>query len=244
MPVVFVGVADSSGAEAGSNPIEFSVTRSNAFKEIVVNLTWSGTATYDVDYTSPRPAGRSRRRRRQLTLGVGVDECDDLRHAGRRHLVRAGGDRDADARASAPATRSAARRPEAARSSTTIGDRVTVDATDPTGVEQGADPIVFTITRTGSSATIVVALGWSGTAIRGTDYTITATGGTLAADGLSITLGPGVTSATITATPVNDTTVESTETVTLTLGSGSGYTVGDSADRDRPRSSTTTARRS
>ena len=36
--------------------------------------------------------------------------------------------------------------------------------------------------------TIVVALTWSGTAIFGTDYTVTATGGSLSADGRQLTL--------------------------------------------------------
>ena len=60
----------------------------------------------------------------------------------------------------------------------------------------------------------------------GTDYIVTATGGTLSANKLQLTLADGVTSATVTATPVDDTTVEGTETVILTLSAGTGYVVG------------------
>ena len=103
---------------------------------------------------------------------------------------------------------------------------VSVTATDANGAEQAQDPVVFTITRSGSTANaITVNLGWSGTATLTSDYTLTASGGTLNGTS-SITLGAGVSSATITAKPVQDTTIEPTETVVLTVGSGTGYTVG------------------
>ena len=104
---------------------------------------------------------------------------------------------------------------------------ISVGATDASGNEYLRDPIVFTITRSGSTTgSITINLGWSGTAILGTDYTVTATGGTLGGSGTTITLAAGVTSATITVTPTDDTTVESTETVTLTLNSRTGYALG------------------
>jgi hypothetical protein len=72
---------------------------------------------------------------------------------------------------------------------------VSVAVTDSSGAEQGSDPIAFTITRGGNIwSSIVVNLRWSGTATLGSDYTLTASGGTLAANGLSITLAPGVAS--------------------------------------------------
>ncbi|HEX4999366.1 MAG TPA: Calx-beta domain-containing protein, partial [Terriglobia bacterium] len=90
-----------------------------------------------------------------------------------------------------------------------------------------SDPIVFTITRSVTTTTaITINLTWTGTATLTTDYTLTAGNGTLAANGSTITLAAGVTSATITLTPVDDSAVEGTENVTLTLAAGSGYTVG------------------
>ncbi|HET9215853.1 MAG TPA: Calx-beta domain-containing protein, partial [Terriglobia bacterium] len=104
---------------------------------------------------------------------------------------------------------------------------VAVTSADAQGAEQGTDPLTFTITRTNNTSTqVVVNLAWSGTASLGSDYTVTATGGTLSANGLQLTLASGATTATLTVTPVNDTAVELTESVTLALSAGTGYTVG------------------
>ena len=72
----------------------------------------------------------------------------------------------------------------------------------------------------------MVNLTWGGSATLTSDYTLTAVGGTLAADGSTLTLASGVTSATITAKPVDDSLVEGAETVTLTLAAGTDYVVG------------------
>jgi Calx-beta domain/RTX calcium-binding nonapeptide repeat (4 copies) len=107
---------------------------------------------------------------------------------------------------------------------------VTVAATDSVGGEQGQNPLVFTVTRAGSaSGSLGVNLTWGGTAAYGVDYTVSVTGGTLSANGATVTLADGVATATVTVTPVDDTAVESSETVTLTVGAGAGYTVGSPA---------------
>ena len=55
---------------------------------------------------------------------------------------------------------------------------VSVSATDASGAETGANPIVFTVTRSANTtSSVVVNLAWSGTAAYGTDYTVTASGG-------------------------------------------------------------------
>ena len=82
-PTVSVAATDASGAEAASDPIVFTVTRSgNAFTSITVNLTLGGTATAGTDYAVTRRDalgqhgdGDPRRRR---------DHRDDHDHAGRR----------------------------------------------------------------------------------------------------------------------------------------------------------------
>jgi hypothetical protein len=107
---------------------------------------------------------------------------------------------------------------------------LTLTATDTSGAEQGADPIVFTLTRTTNFAnTLVVNLTWSGTATYGTDFTATATGGTLSANGATLTVAAGSTGATITVTPVDDAMYEGAEAVSVTVASGTGYTVGSPA---------------
>ena len=120
---------------------------------------------------------------------------------------------------------------------------VAIAATDAVGAEQGSDPIFFTITRTGNAFTApVVNLTWTGTATFGTDYTVSVTGGTLSANGLQLTLTAGVTSATVTVTPIDDAASEATETVILTIvyrhglatvGSPANAT-GSIADNDGP----------
>ena len=67
---------------------------------------------------------------------------------------------------------------------------------------------------------------WGGAATAG-DYTVSVAGGSLG--GSVLTIAAGSPSATVTITPVDDTTVEGSETVTLTIVSGSGYTVGSPA---------------
>ena len=113
---------------------------------------------------------------------------------------------------------------------TPVKPTVTLAATDAAGAEQAQNPLVFTLTRTGSTAgALTVALTWGGAATYGADYTVSVAGGTLGAGGTSITLADGVASATITIVPVDDAAVESAETVTLTVAAGDAYTVGSPA---------------
>ena len=87
---------------------------------------------------------------------------------------------------------------------------VSAAATDSSGSEQGPDPIVFTVSRTGpTGAALIVNVGWTGAAASG-DYTIAVAGGTLSADRATLTIAAGATTATLTVTPVNDTALEST----------------------------------
>src|SRR5439155_5115491 len=70
---------------------------------------------------------------------------------------------------------------------------VTVTATDANASEAGADPGVFTITRTGSNtASLTVNFALSGTAANGTDYNSL---------GSSVTIPAGAGTATVTVTP-------------------------------------------
>ena len=102
--------------------------------------------------------------------------------------------------------------------------------TDGVGAEQGLDPLVFTVTRTGvTTGTTNVTLAWSGSATLTTDYTVGVSGATISANRLTLTFGPGQTVATVTLTPVDDTAIEPTEQVVLTLAAGTGYTVGTPA---------------
>ena len=104
---------------------------------------------------------------------------------------------------------------------------VSLAVTQAAGSEQGRVPIVFTVSRAGSTAsTLAVSLNWGGTAANGTDYSISVSGGTLSANRQTLTFAAGSTSATVTITPIDDTSIEPTETVTLAVAAGKGYTLG------------------
>jgi hypothetical protein len=110
---------------------------------------------------------------------------------------------------------------------------VTVAPTDASAAEEGLDPGVFTITRTGGTATpLTVLYTLSGTASNGVDYEILPG---------SVTVPAGETSATITVTPIDDGETEGSETVVLTLRADAAYTIGSPgsataniADNDSP----------
>ena len=98
------------------------------------------------------------------------------------------------------------------------GPTVTIVATDNTATEAGPTTGYFTVTRTDattSALTVYYTVG--GTATSGSDYN--------ALSG-SVTIPAGSSSATITVSPINDTVVESDETVIVTLSNNAAYTVG------------------
>ena len=76
-----------------------------------------------------------------------------------------------------------------------------------------------------TTVALSIQLAWAGAASLQSDFDISVSGGTLAANKLSINLAPGVTSATILLTPTDDKIVEGAETVSLAVAAGSGYTL-------------------
>ncbi|MFL5330838.1 MAG: metallophosphoesterase [Gemmataceae bacterium] len=95
---------------------------------------------------------------------------------------------------------------------------VSISATDLTASESGTDTGQFTITRTGSTTSaLTVNLTNTGTATNGIDYNSIPN---------TITIPVGSSSTTITITPIDDSLVESSESVILTVTAGTGYAVG------------------
>lgn len=98
---------------------------------------------------------------------------------------------------------------------------VTVVATDAAASEAGADPGVFTIARTGSTAQpLTVNYALSGSAAQGVDY--------LPLPGV-LTIPAGASSGTVTIVPIDDNLGEPTQTVVLQLRGGSPYVAGNPA---------------
>jgi len=99
---------------------------------------------------------------------------------------------------------------------------ITVAATDTSASRVGLDNGVFTITRTGSTASaLVVNYSLGGTAMNGTDYN------TLS---MSVMIPAGAASATITVVPTPSTSFVSSKTATLTLSANTAYTVGSASN--------------
>ncbi len=96
--------------------------------------------------------------------------------------------------------------------------RISVTATDPTASETGSDTATFVISRTGSTASpVVIYYTVSGTAQPGLDY--------VALPG-AVTLGVGVSSASVLVTPLDDAIPEDEETIIITLTTSGDYVLG------------------
>jgi hypothetical protein len=112
-----------------------------------------------------------------------------------------------------------------ATASVTIADDppvVNVTATDASAAEAGADPGTFTFTRSGGNlaGALTVSFTLAGSARNVSDFVTIPTSVTFAANEASVTL---------TIVPVDDATVEGTETVTVTVNASGSVLVGASA---------------
>ena len=95
---------------------------------------------------------------------------------------------------------------------------VEVISPDSVASEDGANPALFALVRTGdASNALTVNYTLSGTATPGVDYP--------AASG-SLLIPPGQAMATVTIDPVADTLAEGDESVVITLAPGAGYSIG------------------
>lgn len=94
---------------------------------------------------------------------------------------------------------------------------ITVAATDDLANESAPDTITFTLTRSESlTGSLTVNYTLTGTAINGTDYET---------NELSVTFGPGETTAAVTITPIDDNETEFSETVILIISPSVDYVV-------------------
>jgi hypothetical protein len=98
---------------------------------------------------------------------------------------------------------------------------VTVAATQDLASQPNGQPAVFTVSRTGPTASAVtVGYTLGGTAVNGTDY---------AALPGNVTIPAGASSATVTINPTSYSSPVGNKTVTLALNSGSGFALGTQA---------------
>ncbi len=90
------------------------------------------------------------------------------------------------------------------------------------GEGAGTHSVTVNLTSAAPSGGLTLAYTLSGSATRGTDYTISGVNSNSA----TLSVAAGATSATIAIAITDDADDENNETVILTLGTGSGYTVG------------------
>jgi hypothetical protein len=114
---------------------------------------------------------------------------------------------------------------------TITGSSATISIAGATNATEGAGNGTFTISfSTATAATTTFDYSIGGTATFTTDYSVTLSAGTptpLTATSGTITVPSGVSSITVTVTPVDDATPEPTETVSFTLSNPSaGYVLG------------------
>jgi hypothetical protein len=226
-PTVTVAATDANAAEAGLDRGTFTVSRTgDTSSALTVNYTIAGTAINGTDYQSLSgsvsiPAGAA-------SAVVTVTPIDDTTVEGNETVIlTVSGNAAYTVGSPSGATITIADNDQAQPPT------VTVAATDANAAEAGPDRGTFSVSRTGdTSSALTVNYTIAGTAINGTDYQ--SLSGT-------VNIPAGAASATVTVTPIDDTTVEDNETVILTLSPKSGYTVGspDSAtvtiaDNDQP----------
>jgi len=209
LPTVSLTASDPAAAEPTS-PGSFRVSRTGrTTASLSVSYTVAGTATTGTDFTTLTgtvtiPAG--------TTFGtITVTPVDDT-------IVETPETVIVTLQAS---TRYTVGSPSSATVTITDDDvlsTVTVNATDAAASEP-SNTGTFTVARTGSTTpSLAVTYTLGGTATSGSDYTAAPAG--------TLTIPAGAASATITVTPVDDSLVESTETVVVTLSAGTGYALG------------------
>ena len=211
-PTVTISATDASASETPGDPGTFTVSRTGSTaNSLSVKFSVSGTATNGIDYstiTSPVtiPSGAS-----SATIQLSTIDDAAIESSETAILTLTS---DSAYIIGSPSS-----------GTVTIFDNdspnlpsVTLSATDPNASETPGDPGTFTFSRTGSAtSSLTVYYSITGTATDGTDYSNI---------GSSIIIPIGASSATLQISPIDDVTIESSETATLTLSSNSGYVIG------------------
>ncbi|MCP4660734.1 MAG: hypothetical protein GY856_35480, partial [bacterium] len=208
-PLVSISASDAEAAEAGLDPGQFLVTRTGSTDSaLTVYYTIGGTATQGSDYQAL--SGSVEIAAGAASAPIDVTPIDDTElESSETVQLTLGGHASYTVGSPSLAT-------------VNIVDDdfplVSITASDANAAEAGLDPGQFVVTRTGSTAsalTVYYTIG--GTATQGSDYQ------TLSG---SVEIAAGASSAPIGVTPIDDTEVESSETVALTLDNNASYTVG------------------
>ncbi|UJH68323.1 Calx-beta domain-containing protein [Allomuricauda sp. SCSIO 65647] len=218
-----ISIDDVALAEGNGGTTDFVFTVSvdggaNAFEDIDFTVnTGGGNATAGVDYVA-------------IVGGSGtIDDGDPSTTV----TVTVNGDTDVEANETFNVTLSGATN-GTITDGTGVGTINNDDAFTATVTASDADAAENTPSnQTGEFTIGLDQVNNTGSAIT-VNYTVggTATGADYAALGTSVAIANGQQQATVTVTPVDDSTVEPTETVTLTLATGTGYAVATAPDNE------------
>jgi subtilisin family serine protease len=214
-PAVTVAATDETAGEAGPDTGTFTISRTgDTASALTVKYALSGTAGNGTDYQSLSdsvtiPAGSS-------SAAVTVTPIDDSVAEGAETVVLTLSADPAYAVGSPnTATVNIADDDQPPPSGEPV---ITLEEFDPNASETGPDSGVIRFHRTGdTSQPIQVSWTFSGTAGNGTDFQQLPSTSVFPA---------GLTTADLTITPIDDSEVESDETVIVTLVAGPGYQVG------------------
>jgi Domain of unknown function DUF11/HYR domain/Calx-beta domain len=221
---VSVAVSPSAVGEDGAQNLVYTFTRAGVTTNaLTVNFTVGGTATFNTDYTQMGAAtftastGTVMFSAGSMTATVTVDPTADMAGEPDETVIltlTSGSGYNVGT-------------PNSATGTILNDDTAVSVAVSPASVaEDSGSSLVYTFTRTGDTSTpLTVNFTVGGTATFNTDYTQMGAASFTASTG-TVMLGSGSSMATVTITPMADTTVELDETVTLTVASGSGYNPG------------------
>jgi hypothetical protein len=216
LPTVTVAATGASASESGTDQGTFTITLTGSTTAaITVNFSVSGTATNGSDFMA---LGTS------VTIAAGaasatvtVTPVDDTVAESNETVILT------------IAANAAYSIGTPSNATVTIADNDTQPPTLPTVAVAATDAAaaepsnngMFTFTRTGSTtAALTVNFSVSGTATSGSDYT---------ALGTSVTIPAGAASVNKSVTSIDNTVVESIETVIVAIASNAAYTIGSPA---------------
>jgi hypothetical protein len=216
IPTVTVTAEDASANEAGLDTAIFRLTRSGDLSSpLTVSYTVSGSATSASDY-QPLP-GIVTFAAGQAVANITLNPIDDADAEPAETVVvslATGTGYSIGTPAAATATIQSDEGPP-------TGIVVTIEASDNSAAEGTLDPGTLRFTRTGDLTTpLTVSFATAGSALPGIDYQQL---------GSTVTFAAGSATADMVVTPLEDSLLESAETVVASLEPGSGYTVGGTA---------------
>ncbi len=200
-PTVTLSRSSATIAENGGTAAVIATLSNLSTQDVTVNLSFSGTATNNVDYSRSTtsilvPAG-------SLTASAGVTAINDATFEGSETVV-------VDVSSVTNGTENGTQQVTITITDDDSEPTVTLSRSSATIAENGGTAAVIATLSNLSTQDVTVNLSFSGTATNNVDYSRSAT---------SITVPAGATSASLSVTAINDATFEEGETIVVEVSS-------------------------